>query len=51
MSEPTRAEPEEHAGGAPDPGLATPHRPWVRVVTLVVLAVFVLATLVSALLV
>ena len=37
--------------GASDPGVATPHRQWVRVATLVVLAVFVLSILVGALLV
>lgn len=46
MSEPAeRTDPTE---GASEPGTTT-HRPWVRVVTLVVLAVFVVATLVSAL--
>jgi hypothetical protein len=41
---------DDPTAGASDPGTTT-HRPWVRVVTVVVLAVFVLATLVSALLV
>ena len=43
-----RADPSK---GASEPGVSTPHRPWVRVVTVLVLAVFVLATLVGALLV
>ncbi|MEJ2890196.1 hypothetical protein [Actinomycetospora aeridis] len=34
--------------GASEPGTTT-HRPWVRVVTVIVLAVFVLGTLVAAL--
>jgi hypothetical protein len=45
MSE--RTDPTE---GVSDPATPTPHRRWIRVVTLVVLAVFVLATLVGALL-
>jgi hypothetical protein len=48
MTEPAeRADPTE---GVSEPGATTPHRPWIRVVTIVVLAVFVLATLVGALL-
>ena len=47
-SEPTeRTDPTD---GVSEPGAATPHRRWTRVVTVAVLAVFVLATLVSALL-
>jgi hypothetical protein len=49
MSERTdRTDPTE---GVSEPGVPTPHRTWVRVVTLIVLGVFVLATLVGALLV
>ncbi|MFC5140507.1 hypothetical protein ACFPK1_19875 [Actinomycetospora rhizophila] len=46
MTEPAeRTDPTE---GASEPGVTT-HRPWIKIVTLVVLAVFVVATLVSAL--
>ncbi|WP_433782509.1 hypothetical protein ACQPX6_21805 [Actinomycetospora sp. CA-101289] len=49
MSERTdRTDPTD---GVSEPGVSTPHRTWVRVVTLIVLAVFVLGTLVGALLV
>lgn len=41
----------EREPGPSDPDVATPHRNWVRITTLVVLGVFVLATLVGALLV
>jgi hypothetical protein len=48
MSERTdRTDPTD---GVSEPGVSTPHRPWIRVVTVIVLAVFVLATLVGALL-
>jgi hypothetical protein len=48
MTEPAeRTDPTE---GASEPGVSTPHRPWIRIVTVVVLAVFLLATLVGALL-
>ncbi|PVZ04922.1 hypothetical protein [Actinomycetospora cinnamomea] len=42
-----RTDPTE---GVSEPDVSTPHRPWIRVTTVIVLAVFVLATLVSALL-
>ncbi|GAA4940307.1 hypothetical protein EV188_106268 [Actinomycetospora succinea] len=46
MTEPAeRTDPTE---GASEPGVST-QRPWIRVVTLIVLAAFVIATLVSAL--
>ena len=52
MSERTdRDERADPTDGAAEPGIATPHRPWVRVVTVVVLVAFVLSILVSALLV
>jgi hypothetical protein len=51
MTEPAGRTDRDPTLGASDPGGPSPHRPWVRVVTVVVLAVFVLATLVSALLV
>jgi hypothetical protein len=46
MTEPAeRTDPTE---GASEPGRTT-HSPWIRVVTVIVLAVFVLGTLVAAL--
>jgi hypothetical protein len=48
MSE--RSERTDPTEGVSEPGVSTPHRPWIRIVTIVVLAVFVLATLVGALL-
>ena len=42
---------DDQVDGASEPGVATPHASWVRVVTLVVLAVFVLSIAVGALLV
>jgi hypothetical protein len=43
-------EPDDPTAGASDPATTT-HRPWLRILTAVVLAVFVLATLVGALMV
>lgn len=42
---------EDPVDGASEPGVTTPHASWVRVVTLVVLAVFVLSILVGSLLI
>ena len=39
----------DEVDGASEPGVATPHPSWVKVVTVVVLAVFLLAVLVGAL--
>jgi hypothetical protein len=44
-------EPADPTEGASDPRVATPYAPWVRIVTLVVLAVFLLSIVVGALLV
>ncbi|MHC1561563.1 hypothetical protein ACR9E3_21605 [Actinomycetospora sp. C-140] len=50
MSEPTeRLDARDSTDGASEPGVAT-HRPWLRIMTLIVLAAFVLATLVGSLL-
>ena len=40
-----RTDPTE---GVSEPEVATPHRPWIRIVTVLVLAVFLLAILVGA---
>lgn len=51
MTEPAaRTDPDDPTAGASDPGTTT-YRPWLRILTAVVLAVFLLATLVGALLV
>jgi len=36
--------------GVSEPSVPTPHRPWVRVATVIILVVFVLSILVSSLL-